>query len=72
MLSATQRKTQNRKHCFLTENIVQGNVFTSSDTNKTANQRAPVDLKGGPPRPQFDKPAEFVEKIVKDILFVKD
>ena len=70
--SASQTKTQNLHTCFLTENTVQGSVFTPSDTNKTANQLAPVDLKGGPPRPQFDKPAEFVEKIVKDISFVKD
>ncbi len=72
MLSASQTKTQNRQTCFLTENTVQGSVFTPSDTTKTANQLAPVDLKGGPPRPQADKPAEFVETIVKDILLVKE
>ena len=71
MLSASQTKTQNRQTCFLTENTVQDSVFTPSDTNKPANQLAPVDLKEGSPRPQFDKPAEFVENIVKDILFVK-
>ena len=62
MLSASQTKTRNRQTCFLTENTIQGSVFTPSDTNKRANQLAPVDLKGGSPRPQFDKPAEFVEK----------
>ena len=71
MLSASQTKTQNRETCFLTANTVRGNDFTPSDTNKTANQLAPVDLKGGSPRPQFDKPAEFVENMVKDLFFVK-
>ena len=71
MLSASQTKTQNQHICFLTENTVQGSVFTPSDTNKTANQLAPVDLKGGSPRPRFDKPAELVENMVNDILFVK-
>ena len=50
MLSASQTKTQNQQICFLTENTVQGSVFTPSDTNKTANQLAPVDLKGGSPQ----------------------
>ena len=71
MLSASQTKTQNIQTCFLDEITAQGSVFTPSDTNKTANQLAPVGLKGGSPRPQFDKPGEFIEQIVNDILFVK-
>ena len=62
---------QYNKNIKLSENTIQGSVFTPSDTNKTANQLAPVDLKGGSPRPQFDKPAEFVENLIKNIIFVK-
>jgi hypothetical protein len=63
MLSASQTKTQNIQTCFLAENTVQGSVFTPSDTKKTANQLAPVGLKGGSPKPQFDKPADTLKTL---------
>jgi hypothetical protein len=56
MLSASQTKTQNIQTCFLAENTAQGSVFTPSDTNKTANQLAPVGLKGGRTDPNPTNP----------------
>ena len=68
---ATSRKPKPEKTSDSPNTIYRAMFSHPPTPEKKANQLAPVDLKGGSPRPRSDKPAEFVENIVKDLLFVK-